>query len=336
VDRTATQVVREPLDLDALAARWWVAYEAAERGLQGAGQPLLALETTERARRLAQQHARAAELLQDLSRELGRVCLLVQWLGAHRFTRKMLGLPLEVTTCVFDLDGVLTTSARVHAAAWADTFDSFLAEHGGPGRHEFVPFDRRREYELLIAGRPRLDGVRAFLASRGIDLPEGGPGDPPAVESVHGLANRKNERLQHHLDLEGVAAFAGSRSYLEAARMFGLHRAVVSPSANTAVILERAGLADLIEQRIDGGTIDAEHLRIKPDPDTLLRACERLHVEPRESAAFEVSPTGVAAARAADFKLVIGVDRDGRAAALRESGADLVTTDLSELLLRNL
>jgi HAD superfamily hydrolase (TIGR01509 family) len=335
VDRTATQVAREQLDPDALAARWWVAFEAGERGLQ-AGQHHIALDTTERGRRLAQQQARAAELLRDLARELGRVCPLVQWLSAHQFTRKMLGLPVEVTACVFDLDGVLTSSARVQAAAWADTLDSFLAEHGEPGRHEFVPFDRRREYELLIAGRARLDGVRAFLASRGIDLPEGSPGDPPAVESVHGLANRKNERLQHHLELEGVTAFAGSRSYLEAARMFGLHRAVVSASANTAVILQQAGLADLIEQRVDGETIDAEHLRTKPDPDTLLYACERLHVQPRESAAFEVSSRGVSAARAAEFKLVVAVDRDGRAAALRESGADLVTTDLSELLLRNL
>jgi HAD superfamily hydrolase (TIGR01509 family) len=321
--------------LDALAVRWWVAFEAAERGLRASGYSSIALETGEASRRLAHQDEKAVALLRDLARELGTVSPLVQLLDGHRLSRKILGLPTEVIACVFDLDGVLTTSARVHAAAWSDTFDSFLVERSERGHQEVVPFDRRREYELFIAGKPRLDGVRAFLASRGVDLPEGSPDDPPAANTLHGLANRKQERLRRHLELEGVAAFAGSRSYLEAARMFGLRRAVVSASTNTSAILDRAGLTQLLEQRIDGEDIEAEHLRVKPHPDTLLRACQRLHALPAQSAAFETTPAGVSAARAAGFKLVIGVDREGHAATLRAGGADLVVTDLSELLLRS-
>jgi beta-phosphoglucomutase-like phosphatase (HAD superfamily) len=237
-----------------------------------------------------------------------------------------------VVACVFDLDGVLTTSAAVHAAAWAETLDSFLLQRAERGNRQFIPFDRRRDYEDHLAGRPRLGGVRSFLASRGIGLPEGNPGDEPGAETVWGLANRKNLALRQRLDREGVAAFAGSRCYLEAARIARLHPAVVSPSSNTATILERTGLAHLLEQRIDGNTMEAERLRGKPAPDTLVAACERLHVEPGESAAFETTPAGVTAARAAGFKFVVGVSRSDNGGALRASDADLVIDDLAELL----
>ena len=323
---------REPLDLDALAAGWWVACEAAERALDAAGQFLSASEAQEHRHRLAEQRGEAAKLLQGIARDVHRTSVLVQWLDGPRVTRRVLGLPAEVIACVFDLDGVLTNSAAVHAAAWADTLDDFLVELAGSDRHEFVPFDRQHEYELLIAGRPRLDGVRAFLARRGIRLPEGRADDPPGAHTVHGLANRKNERLQRRLRLGTVTAFAGSRTYLEAARMLGVHRAVVSPSANTGAILERGGLARLIEERVDGTTLDADRLQPKPSPDTLLAACRRLHVQPEQSAAFETTPAGISAARAAGFGLVIGVARNRRGEALRAGGADLVITDLAELL----
>jgi beta-phosphoglucomutase-like phosphatase (HAD superfamily) len=323
---------REPLDLDALAAGWWVACESAERALDAASQFLSALEAREHRGRLAEQRGKVAQLLQGLARDVQRTSPLVEWLDGRRLTRRVLGLPSEVIACVFDIDGVLTNSASVHAAAWADTLDDFLVERADPGHHEFVPFDQDHEYELLIAERPRLDGVRAFLASRGMSLPEGRGDDPPAAHTVHGLANRKNERLQRRLQLGTVTAFAGSRSYLEAARMFGVHRAVVSPSANTAAILERGGLARLIEERVDGSTLDADRLRPKPSPDTLLAACRRLHVQPGQSAAFETTPAGIAAARAAGFGFVIGVARNGHGEALHAGGADLVITDLAGLL----
>ena len=187
----------------------------------------------------------------------------------------------------------------------------------------------------MITGRPRLTGVRAFLASRGISLPEGNPDDPPGTDTVYGVANRKNVALQRRLDHEGVSAYAGSRSYLEAARMIGLRTAVVSASVNTAIILERAGLAELIDQRIDGTTIETERLRPKPAPDTLFAACQRLDVEPRRTAAFETTAAGIAAAREADFRLVVGIDRDGTGDTLHASDTDLFIKDLADLFKRD-
>ncbi len=243
----------------------------------------------------------------------------------------MLGLPDGVVACVFDLDGVLTTSSTMHALAWAETLDPFLLERAERSHREYVPFDTRTEYPVYIAGRPRLDGVRGFLGSRGIGLPEGADDDPPGGETMHGLANRKNELLQQHLDRQGVAAFSGSRFYLEAARNIGVHRAVVSASANTAEILESAGLAHLIEYTVDGNTIAAEHLRAKPAADTIVAACRRLGVQPGQLAAFETTPAGITAARAAGVRLTVGVDRTGQTEALLAGDADLVISDLAEL-----
>jgi beta-phosphoglucomutase-like phosphatase (HAD superfamily) len=323
-----------PPDLEALAAEWWLAFDAAERALAAAH----GLVGPDRLRafgiHLAEQHARMARALQGLARERQAGSPLVAWLGEPRLTRRVLGLPEAVEACVFELDVVLTTSEQAQMEAWADTFDDFLVERAERGRQELVPFDRRRDYARWIGGRTRLEGVRLFLSSRGIRLPEGTAGDPPTAETVHGLANRKNERLQRRLRLEGVTAFAGSRSYLQAARIFGVHRAVVSASANTAAILERAGLARLVEQRVDGEAFDAERLRAKPAPDSLLSACRRLAVDPARSAAFESTKAGVAAARAAGFNLVIGVRRDGQVAPLGPRDADLVVNDLADLLVR--
>ena len=322
--------------LELLAMRWWAALDAARSALGSAGHDLGAHEVGERTRHLATERSEVTQLLQGLARDQHTASWLLRWLAAPALTRRMLGLPDGVVACVFDLDGVLTTSASAHAAAWAETLDSFLLERAERSHRQYVPFDRRREYQDYIAGRPRLDGVRAFLASRGVGVPEGSPGDPLDAETMHGLSNRKNRILRQRLDRQGVAAFSGSRFYLEAARSIGVHRAVISASANTATILERAGLAHLVEYSIDGNTIEAEQLRSKPAPDTIIAACELLEVEPRQLAAFETTPAGITAARAAGVRFTIGVDRSGDTEALGASDADLVVNDLAELFDRDL
>jgi HAD superfamily hydrolase (TIGR01509 family) len=321
-----------PLPLDALAAHWWAALDAAQAALRAAGLSLSAQELGERGRRLSEERGETVQLLEGLAHELHTHSRLVDWVATPSISGRMLGLPGEIVACVFDLDGVLAASADVHAAAWNDALDPFLLERAERTHRPFIPFDRAREYDALVAGKPRLDGARAFLTSRGISLPEGSPDDPPDAETVYGLANHKNQALKRHLDREGVAGFQGSRYYLEAARILGLHRAVVSASANTAAILERAGLAHLIEERVDGNTIRVEHLRTKPAPDTLLAACAHLGVQPDQVAVFETTPAGITAARNAGVKLAVGVSRNGQTDALRGSDADLVIGDLAELL----
>ena len=203
-----------------------------------------------------------------------------------------------------------------------------MRERYGP----YTSFNPRSDYRAYLYGRPRLDGVRAFLAARGIRLPEGAPNGAPESETVHGLADRKQQALLRRLDAEGVTAYDGSRRYLEAARDAGLRCVVVAASANTNAILERAGLTRLVDGRVDGDTIVARRLRGWPHPDVLLAACRQLDVEPRQAAAFETEPAGAAAGRAAGFARVIGVDRTGQPSLLRDSGADVVVTDLAELI----
>jgi len=244
----------------------------------------------------------------------------------------MLGLPDGVTTCLFDLDGVLTDTASVHAAAWTETFDSFLRAHARRTGTSFVPFDPRTDYAAYVDGRRREDGVRTFLASRGIELPEGTPDDPPGAQTVHGVGNRKNALLLQRLRTGGVRVYEGSRRYLRAARDAGLRRAVVSASANTAQVLAATGLADLVEVRVDGVTARQRALAGKPAPDMFLHAAALLDVAPQWAAVFEDALAGVAAGRAGGFGYVVGVDRAGRSAALREQGADVVVRDLAELL----
>jgi beta-phosphoglucomutase family hydrolase len=239
----------------------------------------------------------------------------------------MLGLPDGVTACLFDLDGVLTKTATVHAAAWKRMFDAFLA-----GREGQQPFDAREDYARYVDGMPRSDGVRAFLAARGIELPEGSPEDPPGAETVHGLGRRKNDLVNEVLEQDGVEAYEGSVRYVRAARDAGLRRAVVSSSANTQAVLRAAGIEDLFEARIDGLVAERDGLPGKPAPDTFLAGARALGVEPAAAAVFEDALAGVQAGRAGAFGCVVGVDRGGAAQALREHGADLVVGDLSELL----
>ena len=244
----------------------------------------------------------------------------------------VLGLPDGVTACLFDLDGVLTDTAAVHAAAWKHTFDALLRARSEQEGTEFVPFDLHTDYLSFVDGKPREAGVRDFLASRGIALPDGTPDDPPDADTVHGVGARKNRDLRERIRTDGVEVFEGSRRYLEAARAAGLRRAVVSSSANTADVLAVTGLGDYIELRVDGVTIREEHLAGKPAPDTFLTAAHRLGVPPSAAAVFEDALAGVQAGRAGGFGAVVGVDRTGQAAALRDNGASVVVRDLAELL----
>ena len=240
-----------------------------------------------------------------------------------------LGLPDHVTTCLFDLDGVLTDTASVHAAAWKHTFDEFLRRRDGDG---FSPFDAVADYDAYVDGKPREDGVRDFLKARGITLPEGAPDDPSTADSVRGLANAKNEEVTRRIARDGVRVFEGSRRYLQAAVDAGLHRIVVSSSANTALVLATTGLDRYIEGRVDGVTLAEQHLAGKPAPDSFLAGARLAGVAPNQAVVFEDALAGVAAGRAGKFGFVVGVDRVGQAAELTEHGADVVVKDLADLL----
>jgi len=235
------------------------------------------------------------------------------------YTRPMLGLPDGVTALLFDLDGVLTQTAKVHQAAWKEMFDGFLRERDGDGFRPFEPDD----YNRYVDGMPRYDGVRGFLESRTIEHDEA---------LVRTLGDRKNDAVQRKIRRDGVEVYEGSRRYLEAARDAGLRRAVVSSSANTEEVLEVTGLAPLVEVRVDGVVAQERGLPGKPQPDTFVEGARLLGAEPAQAAVFEDALAGVQAGRAGNFGAVIGVDRVGQADALREHGADRVVADLDELL----
>ncbi len=239
----------------------------------------------------------------------------------------MLGLPDAVRVCLFDLDGVLTKTATVHFAAWKRTFDQFLQEHE-PGSEPFSQLD----YNRYVDGKHRADGVRGFLASRGITLPEGSPGDPPGAATVQGIATRKNALVLEVLEQNGVEVYPGSVNYLRAVKAAGLPTAVVTASANGEKVIAAGGFADLIDERVDGLVAARDGLRGKPEPDTFLAGARLLSADPAEAVVFEDAISGVAAGRTGGFGYVVGVDRVGQADALREAGADVVVTDLSELL----
>jgi len=244
----------------------------------------------------------------------------------------MIGLPDNVQVCLFDLDGVLTRTATVHAAAWKEMFDGYLREQASQTGEEFVPFDPVADYTRYVDGKPRYDGVRSFLTARGIELPEGESGDPPGVETVRGLGNRKNELVLRLIREGGVEVYEGSVRYLEATRDAGLRSAVVSSSANTRDVLVAAGIEGFFEARIDGLVAEREGLKGKPAPDTFLAGARELGVTPGEAVVFEDALAGVEAGRAGGFACVVGVDRAGQAEALHEHGASVVVSDLSELL----
>ncbi|MFF8952019.1 HAD family hydrolase [Streptomyces sp. NPDC014940] len=239
-----------------------------------------------------------------------------------------LGLPDSIQACLFDLDGVVTRTAVVHAAAWKETFDAFLSSYEGEqGR----PFDEVADYDEYVDGRPRADGVRAFLESRGIHLPEGGPDDPPDASTVHGLGNRKNVLLLEKIRTGGVEAYEGTLRYLEAVRAAGLRTAIVSSSANCRDVLRSVGAEHFFDVRIDGVVAAERSLPGKPRPDTFLAAARDLGVEADRAAVFEDALAGMDAGRAGGFGYVVGVDRTGQGEALYAHGASVVVKDLAEL-----
>lgn len=235
----------------------------------------------------------------------------------------MLGLPDSVRGCLFDLDGVLTKTAEVHDAAWKQMFDDFLRQRAEATGQPFVPFDRVTDYDDFVDGKPRADGTRSFLASRGIQLSDA---------EITALGDRKNEIVLELIKEHGVATYEGSVRYVRAVKEAGLPRAVVSSSTNAAQVLEAAGIADLFDARIDGIVAAHKHLSGKPAPDTFLAGARLLALKPTAAVVFEDALAGVAAGRAGGFGFVVGVDRVGQADELREHGADIVVRDLSELL----
>ena len=245
----------------------------------------------------------------------------------------MLGLPDEIGACLFDLDGVLTETAVVHAAAWKEMFDAYLRDRAARTGEPFEAFDEQ-DYDRYVDGKPRYDGVRSFLQARGIELPDGDVDDPPTAQTVRGLGNRKNEIVLATIRERGVDAYPGSIRYLDAVGRARLPCAVVSSSTNCRDVLAAAGIEGRFDAVIDGVVAEREHLKGKPAPDTYLAGARALGVAPAAAAVFEDALAGVQAGRAGHFGFVVGVDRAGQAQQLREHGADVVVADLAELLER--
>lgn len=244
----------------------------------------------------------------------------------------MLGLPDGTRACLFDLDGVLTDTASVHAAAWKQMFDDYLRMRAERDGTEFRPFDVKVDYGPYVDGKPRLEGTDSFLRSRGIELPLGGDGDAPDAETLTALSTRKNGLVQEKIRTVGVDVYPGSVRYLKAVKAAGLATAVVSSSANAAQVLEVTDLAQYIDHRVDGVSAKERGLPGKPAPDTFLAAAADLGVEKSAAVVFEDALAGVESGKAGGFGFVVGVDRLDQAAALREHGATVVVSDLADLL----
>jgi beta-phosphoglucomutase-like phosphatase (HAD superfamily) len=328
------------VDLDVLRSRWRTALRAADAALRAAERYLQGSELAGHRARLSEEYNPTVRLLRELARDEGASLHYAQPFVPPAEARRLLGLPPGVTACVFDIEDVLVGSAALHAEAWARTFNDLLVslEAKAHGEHPEIPaFDPRVDYPELLHGRPRVEGARAFLASRGIRLPDGRPDDPPGAPTVHGLANRKAEIMADLLEKRGVAAYGGSQRYLELAQDAGIRCATVSASAHSDAILEQTGLARLIDARIDADEVLGEGLRGRPAPDRLLAACRRLGVEPEHAAAFDAGDDGTRAGRAGGFLVVVAIDRSeeaAEAAALRAEGADRVVAGLADLIAR--
>jgi beta-phosphoglucomutase-like phosphatase (HAD superfamily) len=316
-----------------VALRWQRALDATDHALAAGGRLLPAAELQSGRRALAHERGETATMLVRLARLMD--IRPAPWLSPVPVSRKMLGLPPTVRACLFDLDGVLTDSGVLHARAWADAFDGFLLRLSERAGWQFVPFDSGADYRAYIDGRLRLEGVHAFLNSRGIHLPEGQPDDLAGADTAYGLARRKSEALTRGLSARGVNTIGGARRYLEAAGFAGVIRSAVSASTRTLPMLELAGLATLVEKRVDADVIRAQGLRSRPAPDLLLAACNRLAVRPEESVTFTHSPAGIAAGHAAGL-VVIGVADGEQGELLRGFGAELVVPSLGSLLDRRL
>lgn len=328
----------DQLTLDTLALHWREALDGAEETLDALSHTRrqLGFPAHELGRRMNGLRAERVATELDLE-QLARVAHLPvhRHLTGPRATSARLGLGPDVRGCVFDLDGVLTPSAELHVDAWQRTFDELLARHDAAAGTRFDaprPFARNADYHRYLEGKPRVDGVHSFLASRGIRLPDGRPDDPPHAETAFGIANRKNELLRTHLREEGVRAYDESLFFLELAHEAHLRCAVVSASANTSAILARAGLRFLVDELVDGHVLEAEQLRPKPAPDAVLEACKRLELPPQEVATFETTRAGVAAGRAAGVDRIVVVRRESLAPSADAWGADTVVAGLGELI----
>lgn len=317
------------VDLSTTAARWQLALDAAEGALDAARGSLSPSELISRRGTLARERKHTAELLASVARIAGTDPL--PWLSPVPLTTRMLGLPQNARGCLFDLEGVLTDAARLQAWAWSQVLDDFLERLNDETGWRFAPFDPDADYRAYLDGRPRLEGLHAFLRSRGIRLPEGEPSDPSDAHTAHGLARRKGELLAQQLQPRGVTALTGARRYLEAAGHAGLKRAVISASTSTLAMLELAGLSTLVEERIDVDVMRDEGLRARPAPDLLLVACRRLGIEPESAVTLTHTTAGVAAGRAADV-VVYGVADGTDGAALLDAGADRVVPSVDALL----
>src|ERR1700682_6315543 len=235
--------------------------------------------------------------------------------------RGSLGLPPTIETCLFDLDGVLTKTAVVHAAAWKAMFDAYLKQRAESTEDAYQPFDEIADYDEYVDGKPREEGVSSFLASRHLTLPEGGEDDPPEAATIHGLGNRKDQLFLHLIRTNGVEAYEGSIRYLHAARDAQLKLAVVTSSKNCTEVLRAARLEGMFDAQVDGNVAHEKRLAGKPAPDTYLAAARMLNTTPPQAAVYEDALAGVEAGRAGGFGLVVGGDRAGQAGALRARGA---------------
>jgi HAD superfamily hydrolase (TIGR01509 family) len=326
----------EPIDFDALIGAWRRAFEAARRALDAARHEFPPTELGARARLLTDERVAIARLLESFAQERQMTRFLVRLVASPWEAKRLLGVPTDAVGCVFNVDGVLVPSAAIHAEAWKTTFDELNARRiEGPGV-PLASFSVDVDYPTLIHGRSAIASVHEYLASRGITLPEGDRNDEPGAETVYGLVNRKQRALVELFARRGAHPYPGARLYLELLRDAGMRCAVVSGSTHMHLLLERARLTGLIDGFVDGNTAGAEHLARKPAPDMLLAACRQLGIDPERTVVFETTRDGVDAGRAGRFEMVVAVDRHGEALELEAHGADLVVTDLGELLERQL
>ena len=246
-------------------------------------------------------------------------------------TEKPLPSLFELDAVVFDMDGVVTETATVHASAWKKLFDAYLKQVAMATGVDFTPFDEQADYQRYVDGKNRYDGVRSFLESRGIHLPEGSPSDPAGSDTVCAMGNDKDTYFLAHVREQGVRAYESTVRILHALRTKGVKIGLVSASRNAEEVLGAAGVSDLFDTRVDGVVAADLNLPGKPKPDMFCEAARRLEVEPDRAAVVEDALSGVAAGRAGNFALVVGVARHGQYDALREAGADVVVADLAEL-----
>jgi beta-phosphoglucomutase-like phosphatase (HAD superfamily) len=319
-------------ELDELSASWRAALDSAQTAVAAAGAVLSAEALRGRAAELRTERVAAGDALESLAHDRHVDGWFSDLQVPSWHVRRLLGLPDDSLACVFNSDGVLVGSAAVHASAWGQTFDEFLTRRVERTHGRFAPFDLRTDYYEHIHGRPRLEGVRTFLASRGIRLREGDPRDLAGSETVNGLANRKQDVLSRLLGERRLHAFTGARRYLRLAHDVGLKIGIVSASTHSGAILALSGLAELVDESIDGEAMVSEKLRSKPAPDALLAACKRLGVQPERAVAFETTAAGVEAGRSAQFELVVAIAEPATQDLLRRRGAGAAASSLRELL----